>query len=189
MGKLKYAIVGLLIGAGTLFFFYQNSSNKDVSVDADVVIEQIKAVNKIVVAEGLFSEIYTYKDATNLYNLVPLEKKMILLVKGKASVVYDLELMDYKVDDATKTITVINRPAPEIKIEPEVKYYDVQDYMLYSFSTADYNIISNAAVNKLRKKIEASELQQIANKQLKASLNQIQWVGKTLGWKVEIPKT
>lgn len=189
MGKIKYVLAGLILGAGALFLFNLKNDKKEVTVNANVVVEQIKAVSKVVVAEGLFSEIYTYNDATNLYNLVPLEKKMILLVKGKASVVYDLNLMDYKVDETNKTITLINRPAPEIKIEPEVKYYDVQDYMLYSFSTADYNIISKAAVNKLRKKIEASELRSIANKQLEATLNQMQWVGKEMGWKVEIPKT
>ena len=50
------------------------------------------------------------------------EKKAFLLVKGKASVNYDLTKMEYHVDGATKTIKLINMLAPQISVEPEIKY-------------------------------------------------------------------
>lgn len=189
MSNLKYILLGLLLGAGGLFLANRAMDKNKITTDSDVVIEQIKAVNKVVVSEGLFSEIYTYKDATSIYSLIPLEKKMILLVKGKASVSYNLDEIDYQIDRKKRIITLINVPAPEIIVEPEVKYYDVQDYMLYSFSTEEYNIVSKAAVNKLKSKIDESELRTIARKQLALTLNQMQWVGKENGWKVELPKT
>ena len=57
MGKIKYVLAGLIFGAGALFLFNLKNDQKEVTVNANVVVEQIKAVSKVVVAEGLFSEI------------------------------------------------------------------------------------------------------------------------------------
>lgn len=182
--------MGVVLGALIVFFMYKNSSNTVSQEDSDVVIERIKSVKKLVVTEGYFSELYNYKEADKyFYDLIQFEKKALLLVKGKAQVSYDLEKMEYLVDKESKTITLVNIPAPVISVEPEIKYYSLQDHTFNTFSTADYNKLNKQAVAKLKQKVESSELKAIARKELETALNDIQIVGKELGWKIVIPKT
>ena len=123
MSNLKYILIAVIIGALIVFAMYRNSSKKKTQEDAAVVIERIEAVKKLIVTEGYFSELYNYKKADKyFYDLIQFEKKAFLLVKGKASVNYDLTKMEYHVDGATKTIKLINMLAPQISVEPEIKY-------------------------------------------------------------------
>ena len=123
MSNLKYILIAVIIGALIVFAMYRNSSKKKTQEDADVVIEGIEAVKKLIVTEGYFSELYNYKKADKYFcDLIQFEKKAFLLVKGKASVNYDLTKMEYHVDGATKTIKLINMLAPQISVEPEIKY-------------------------------------------------------------------
>jgi hypothetical protein len=169
---------------------YSKSSNTSSQEDSDVVIERIESVKKLVVTEGYFSELYNYKEANKyFYDLIAFEKKAFLLVKGKASVSYDLTLMEYQVDEATKTITLVNMPAPQISVEPEIKYYDLQESSFNTFSTDDYNKLNSRAIVKLKEKVNKSNLKKMARKELETTLNDLQIVGKELGWKIVVPQT
>jgi hypothetical protein len=93
------------------------------------------------------------------------------------------------VDEKTKTITLVNMPAPQISVEPEIKYYDLQESTFNTFGTADYNKLNSSAVAKLKEKVNASEMKSMARKELETTLNDLQIVGKELGWKIVVPKT
>ena len=110
-------------------------------------------------------------------------------MKGKASVSYDLTQMEYQVDEATKTITLVNMPAPQISIEPEIKYYDLQESSFNSFDKDDYNKLNGRAIAKLKEKVNKSDLKKMARNELETTLNDLQIVGKELGWKIVILKT
>jgi hypothetical protein len=190
INQIKYILLGITVGALIVFAMYSRNSKTDSKEDADVVIERIEAVKKLVVTEGYFSELYNYQEADKyFYDLIQFEKKAFLLVKGKANVSYDLSKMEYQVNEKNKTITVINMPAPQISVEPEIKYYDLQESTFNSFETADYNKMNARAVAKLKEKVEKSGLKEMARKELETTLNDIQIVGKELGWKVIIPQT
>jgi hypothetical protein len=190
MLNIKSILIGVVIGALLVFLVYSRSNKKETLEDADVLIERIEAVKKLVVTEGYFSELYNYAEADKyFYNLIQFEKKAFLLVKGKASVSYDLSKMEYQVDEKSKTITLRNMPAPEISIEPEIKYYDLQESTFNSFAVGDYNKMNARAVAKLKEKIDKSGLKAMARKELATTLNDIQIVGKELGWKIIVPKT
>lgn len=188
--QLKFVLLGIILGGLVVFMMYSKSSKTSSQEDADVVIDRIEAVKKLVVTEGYFSELYNYKEADKyFYDLIAFEKKAFLLVKGKASVSYDLTKMEYQVDKETKTITLVNMPAPQISIEPEIKYYDLQESSFNSFSTDDYNKLNKRAVSKLREKIDKSDLKKMARTELETTLNDLQIVGKELGWKIVVPQT
>jgi hypothetical protein len=188
--QLKFVLLGIILGGIIVFMMYSKSSNTSSEEDADVVIDRIEAVKKLVVTEGYFSELYNYKEADKyFYDLIAFEKKAFLLVKGKASVSYDLTKMEYQVDEATKTITLVNMPAPQVSIEPEIKYYDLQESSFNSFSTDDYNKLNSRAISKLREKIDKSDLKKMARNELETTLNDLQIVGKELGWKIVVPQT
>lgn len=188
--QLKFVLLGIILGGIIVFMMYSKSSKTSSQEDADVVIERIESVKKLVVTEGYFSELYNYKEADKyFYDLIAFEKRAFLLVKGKASVSYDLTKMEYQVDEATKTITLVNMPAPQVSIEPEINYYDLQESSFNSFSTDDYNKLNKRAVSKLREKIDKSDLKKMARTELETTLNDLQIVGKELGWKIVVPQT
>ena len=97
--------------------------------------------------------------------------------------------MDYAVDKDSKTITLVNKPAPEVSVEPEIQYFDLQESTFDTFDKDDYNKLNSRAVIKLNEKIEKSNLKQVAREELETILNDIQIVGKELGWRVIVPKT
>ncbi|MDC1395877.1 DUF4230 domain-containing protein, partial [Bacteroidia bacterium] len=116
--NLKSILIGIVLGAAGLYIFNTKMKTTTRIENSDVIIERIEAVKKIVVTEGYFSELYDYKEADKyFYDLIEFEKKAFLLVKGKASVSYDLSKMEYQVDEDSKTINLINMPAPQISIE------------------------------------------------------------------------
>lgn len=187
---VKFVLLGIILGALVVFLMYRQDANTTEIDDAEIIIDRIESVKKLVVTEGYFSEIYSYKEADKyFYDYIAFEKKAILLVKGKAAVSYDLSQMDYSVDKENKTITLVNRPAPQVSIEPEIKYFDLQQSTFNTFSKEDYNKLNSRAVEKLKEKINKSDLKQMARDELETTLNDLQIIGKELGWKIIIPKT
>ena len=188
--SIKYIVLGLLVGAGIMFFWNSRQTKKEEIEDVDILVEWIKAVKKLIVTEGYFSELYSYKEADKyFYDLIAFEKKALLVVKGKAEVSYDLSKMDYAVDHQNKTITLVNIPAPEITVQPEIKYYNLQEHTFNTFEIDDYNKLNKQAITKLKQKVSKSELVPMARAELERTLNDIQIVGKELGWKIVVPKT
>jgi hypothetical protein len=190
MSSIKYVLLGLIIGAGIAFFWFNRQIKTEKIEDGEILVERIKAVKKLIVTEGYFSELYSYKEADKyFYDLISFEKKALLVVKGKAEVSYDLSKMDYAVDEKNKIITLVNVPAPEITVQPEIKYYNLEEHTFNTFAIDDYNKLNAQAVSRLKKKVEKSELVEMARNELERTLNDIQIVGKELGWKIVIPKT
>jgi MFS superfamily sulfate permease-like transporter len=187
---ITFMVSGIAIGVFTTVQFFNKKHEAPTITDSDVIVERIKAVKKVIVTEGIFSEIYSYKDAkAYFFDVVRFEKKALLLIKGKAYVSYDLELIDYQVDEENRTITLVNIPAPEIIIEPELKYYDLQQSSFNTFSSADYNKLQSLAKSKLKVKVKQSELTQMARNNLESTLNDLQIIGKELGWKILVRKS
>ena len=60
---------------------------------SQVLIEKIKTVAKLVTVEGYFSEVYSYEDYWK-YDYSPFQKRVLIRVKGKVSVAYDLTKMN-----------------------------------------------------------------------------------------------
>lgn len=173
------------LGVALSFWFFSNRKQTEVNVDGDVIIEKIKAVRKIIVTEGYFSEVYNYKEADKyFYNLISFEKKALLMVKGKVQINYNLELMEYDLDETTKTIHITKLPEPEMSVEPTIKYYDLQESTFNSFSEADYNKLNEQAIKKLKDEVNKSGLIKTAEKSLENALQEMQWIGKEMGWKV-----
>lgn len=85
----------------------KKSGSTEIKTDGDVIIERIRAVKKVIVTEGYFSEVYSYKEAQKyFYDMISFEKKALLLIKGKVSISYDLEQIKYTIDHENKIIKV-----------------------------------------------------------------------------------
>jgi len=148
-----------------------------------LIQEQIRNVGKLVVTEGHFSEVLTYKDTKKYFlNLLPAEKKALVVVNADVTVSYDLSKIQYDIDEANKTVTILNIPKEEIKINPDLKFYDVQQNGFNEFSGEDYNTINQRVKESLRKKIEKSTLKSNAQNRLISELSKILILTNTMGW-------
>jgi hypothetical protein len=177
----------LILVALVLFFGYKYFSSKgDTSVveyDTVLIQQQIKNVGKLVVTEGHFAEVITYKDSKKyMGDLLSFEKKAIVVINADVTVSFDLSKMKYDIDSINKVITVVEIPKEEIKIAPDFKYYNTESSTFNEFTGEDYNKINKIARANLAKKIQASTLKTNAKNRLLSELNSLFIVTKNLGW-------
>lgn len=184
----------ILLGAGIivvivlLFKFCEFKKDDDTSLDynTNLIQQQIVNVGKLVVTEGHFAEVVTYKNQDKyLMDMVSFEKKAIVIVNADVTVAYDLHQMKYDIDEKNKTITIMNIPKEEIKISPDIQFYDVEQSKMNPFTGDDYNKINKSVRTNLAKKIEKSSLKTNAKNRLISELSKILILTNSMGWKLQ----
>ena len=170
-----------------LFRYCQFKDDDNTVIEETALIQQqIKNVGKLVVTEGHFAEVLTYKDQQKYFmGMLSAEKKALVIVNADVTVSYDLSQIEYDIDEPNKTITIKNIPEEEIKINPDLKFYDVQQNGFNEFSGEDYNKINATVKASLRKKIEKSTLKTNAQNRLISELSKILILTNTMGWKLQ----
>ena len=175
-------LVGLVLFFGYKFF---TSSNNETTIeyDTNLIQQQIKNVGKLVVTEGHFAEVLNYKDSKKTY--IPgltFDKKALVVINADVTVGFDLSKVKYDIDAKTKTVTITNIPEEEIRISPDIKYYDTESSTFNEFTGDDYNKISKLAKENLTKKIEKSTLKSNAKNRLVSELSKILILTNSMGW-------
>lgn len=164
-----------LIAAVALSFKYcefKKGDDSDMEYNTDLIQQQILNVGKLVVTEGHYSEVITYKNQEKyLLGMVSFDKKALIVVNADVTVAYDLHKMKYDIDEKNKTITIASIPKEEIKISPDIKFYDVEQSKLNPFTGDDYNKINKSVKANLAKKIEKSTLKTNAQNRLISELS------------------
>ncbi|MFD2826317.1 DUF4230 domain-containing protein [Leeuwenhoekiella polynyae] len=190
MRKVLIVILVLILGYFTYQYFKEKNQERNQLLEATSLIEkEIKNVGKLVVTEGSFAQVFTYKDSKQIFNLVEANKKALVVINAKVTISYDLRALETEVDSEAKTITITKIPKPEININPDIEYYDVSQDYLNQFEASDYNTIKKRVMSSIRKKVEASELPANAQNRLVAELSNIYVVTNTLGWTLKYNTT
>jgi lipopolysaccharide export LptBFGC system permease protein LptF len=184
---LKRALVYIgLIVAVVLSFKYCEFKKGDadaIEYNTNLIQQQIVNVGKLVVTEGHFSEVVTYKNKEEyLMGILSFDKKALIVVNADVTVSYDLHKMKYDIDEKTKTITIVYIPKEEIKISPDIQFYDVEQSKLNPFTGDDYNKINKSVKANLAKKIEKSTLKTNAQNRLVSELSKFLILTNSLGW-------
>jgi hypothetical protein len=185
MLKRLVVFVGLIITVVLLFKFceFKKGTDSDMESNTNLIQEQILNVGKLVVTEGHFSEVITYKNQEKyLLGMVSFDKKALIVVNADVTVAYDLHQMKYDIDEKNKTITIISIPKEEIKISPDIQFYDVEQSKLNPFTGDDYNKINKSVKANLTKKINKSTLKSNAQNRLISELSKLLITTSTLGW-------
>lgn len=179
--------VGLLILILLAFRFCEFKKGSTSEIEETALIqEQIRNVGKLVVTEGHFSEVLTYKDQQKYFlDMISFEKKALVIVNADVTVSYDLSKVEYDIDESSKTITIKNIPKEEIKISPDLKFYDIKQNGFNEFSGEDYNKINKTVKENLAKKIEKSSLKSNAQNRLISELSKILILTNSMGWKLQ----
>ena len=179
---IMLALVALVLFFGYKFFT-SSDSNSTIEYDTNLIQQQIKNVGKLVVTEGHFAEVLTYKDKKE--TLIPgftFDKKAIVVINADVTVGFDLSQVKYDIDEKNKILTITNIPKEEIKISPDIKYYDTESSTFNEFTGDDFNKINKIAKENLRKKIENSSLQTNAKNRLISELSKILILTNSMGW-------
>jgi predicted negative regulator of RcsB-dependent stress response len=180
----------ILLLAIIIYLGYQlatkTNESSTLEYDTNLIQQQIKNVGKLVVTEGHFSEVITYKDQKKyLLDVLSFEKKALVVVNAEVTVSFDLSKITYDIDAPNKTLTIKFIPKEEIKIYPDFKYYDMEQSKLNEFAAEDYNKINKTVRANLAKKIEQSTLKTNAKNRLISELYNMLILTKSMGWKLE----
>lgn len=177
-----FALLALVLFFGYKYFFGE-SNTSTVEYDTNLIELQIKNVGKLVVTEGHFAEVLTYKDKKETY--IPglsFDKKALVVINADVTVGFDLSLVTYDIDAENKILTITNIPKEEIKISPDFKYYDTESSSFNEFTGEDYNKINKLARESLRKKIDQSTLKSNAKNRLLSELSKMLVLTNSMGW-------
>lgn len=167
-----------------IFNFFTKSNNSSIiEYDTNLIQQEIKNVGKLVVTEGHFAEVMTYKDKKETY--IPglsFDKKALVVINADVTVGFDLSQVKYDIDAENKVLTITNIPKEEIKISPDFKYYDTESSTFNEFTGEDYNKINKIARENLAKKIEKSTLKTNAKNRLLSELSKMLVLTNSMGW-------
>lgn len=182
-GKLIYIIIiGVFIYLGYQFFTREKSTST-LEYNSALIEKQLKNVSKLVVTEGHYSQVMTYKDQKKYFmDLVSFEKKALMVVNADVTVSYDLSKIKYDINETTKTISITNIPEAEMKINPDIHFYSIDESTFNPFGTADYNKINKKVKAEIAKKMEKSKLKTNAENRLISELSKILILTNTMGW-------
>ena len=177
--------VGVIVGIFLLFKYcdFKKNEDQDITYNTNLIQQQILNVGKLVVTDGHFSEVITYKNQQKyLMDMLSFEKKALVIVNADVTVAYDLHKMKYDIDEVNKTITIVSIPKEEIKISPDIQFYDVEQSKLNPFTGDDYNKINKSVKANLARKIEKSSLKTNAQNRLISELSKLLITTSQLGW-------
>lgn len=133
--KWIYFLFFVFVAVVVYKFFTSKNEVSTIEYNSNLIEKQIKNVGKLVVTEGHFSEVLTYKDRKKyLMDFVSFEKKALIIVNADVIVSYDLRQIKYDIDEKNKTVSILNIPKEEIKINPNIEYYDVDQSTLNPFT-------------------------------------------------------
>lgn len=179
-------VIALVIVFGLRYCEHSKDEREQLTANTALIEKQIKNVGKLVVTEGNYAQVFTYEDSKKFYvDVLSASKKALVVVNADASIAYDLSKVTTEIDELTKTVRILSIPEPELKINPNIEYYDVQQDYLNQFDAADYNIIKKRVEKSLRSTIEASDLYKNAQNRLISELQKIYILTNSLGWTLE----
>ena len=178
-GALTTAVVGFAV----IFFFNRSEKKEELNLNSALIQQQIQQVGKLVVTEGNFSQVTSYKNTRRNYlDLFSAQKKALVIVNAKVTISYDLSKLTTFIDETTKTLTIMSIPQEEVNIYPDLEYYDVTQDYFNKFEAEDYNKIKVAVTKMMEEKIEASGLKENAKGRLISELQKIYILTNAMGW-------
>lgn len=184
------ALIALAIVFTLRFCENKNDDREQLQANTALIQQELKNVGKLIVTEGTYAQVFTFKDSKNLlYGITYANKEALVVVNAKASIAYDLSQVETEIDEATKTVTITKIPEPELSINPNIEYYDVRQDYLNQFNASDYNKIKQRIDKSLREKIEQSELRSNAENRLISELQKIYILTSSMGWTLKYNKT
>lgn len=180
---------GLAIGIVIAWLVFQLRSMRKAQsgtiTASHTIVEGIKRVFKVVVAEGQLNEIYNYENTKKLLKFIPSTKKALVIVRAQVMIGYDFEKCLWEVDEENKEVRLLDFPKPEIlSVDCDFNYYYFEDDLFNVIGRKDLQQIQTLAKEQVRKAALQSGLMKIAADQMKLLLEEVtsvnQWTIKNI---------
>jgi hypothetical protein len=188
--KSKWLWVFLLLfsfaGGIALMKWWNGLGEHQAKKEADLILQQVKTVSKLVTVEGNFSEIYRHEDYWGT-NWSLFKKKALIRVKAKVLAGYDLSNMKMEADEKNKILKITNIGTPKIlAIDHTLDYFDMNNGLFNSFKAEDYTRLGEEAKNFVSQHATKSGLLASAKHQTNVVFGSVRSLAQGMGWKVEI---
>lgn len=186
---LGILIFGLLTGIVIAWLLFQlwsmRKAQSGIVTASHTVVEGIKRVFKIVVAEGQLNEIYNYENTKKLLKFIPSTKKALVIVRAQILIGYDIKKCVWEADEENKEVRLIDFPKPEIlSVDCDFNYYYFEDDLFNVIGRKDLQQIQSLAKEQVKKAALQSGLMKIAADQMKLLLEEVtavnQWTIKNI---------
>jgi Protein of unknown function (DUF4230) len=170
-------ITGLFLGAALMYFISKSGKAKApivIKESSHTIVESIKKVFKVVCAEGHFNEMYDYEETKQILSFLPSTKKALVIIKAKVLIGFDFDQCVWETNEATKKISLVSFPQPQIlSIEPDYKYYNMENGIFNKFSKEDLMDIHAQGKKQIEIAAHKSDLPKIASEQLKTLITEM----------------
>lgn len=170
-------IFGLVAGAIIMFLIWKLSSNRKgalVKESSHTVLESMRKVFKIVLAEGFFNELYNYEETRKLFRLIPSTKRALVIIQAKVLVGFDFEKCVWEVDETNQKVKLVSFPDPEIvSIETDYKYYNFDEGIFNLLSREDLTRIQANGKKQVESAAIKSDLPRMAAEQMRTMLTEV----------------
>src|SRR5690606_20440457 len=106
MNRFALGFLAAVLVLGAVWFFVDKKEDKEeIKADSALIQQQILNVGKLIVTEGYYSQVFTFKNSQNLFlNMITSDKKALVVVNAKATVEYDLRKLETEIDESTRTV-------------------------------------------------------------------------------------
>lgn len=150
------------------------------------MLTQVKDVFKLVNVEAEFSEIFQEKSYT-LIDFGPFKKSIIVRVKARVLIGYNLDSSTIKMDSAKRILRIFTSQQPEvISNEMNIDYYDIQQGTFNSFSSEELNMIHDKARDIILRRVEKAEFFERARKRQEEYFKTIYSYCELMNWKLDL---
>ena len=160
--------------------------------EAQVLVEKIRQVSKLVTIEGDFVEYYDYENRPSFYNshywiTDQFKKTVQLRVRAKVLVGYDLHNIRVDAYPEERRIVIRNLPEPEIlAVDHQVDFFDKEATVFWPLSDEDYLNVSKGAEDQIRKAALKSDLIPRAKTEGNELFDIMAFMVTNTGWSLEI---
>jgi hypothetical protein len=185
---LKGFLLGILVMVllAIIYRVFFTSKSAEVDIEATTIMKSVESISKLMVLEGQFTETYTYQERSKVFfDLIPQEKKAIVILNAKVLIGYDLKKMVIFIDKENKKLLIEKLPKEEVNIIPDLKFYDVQTSTFTNFTKDDINKVQEDAKDKIEQQIDQSNLRVQARQRLLENLSSVINLTQAIGWTVE----
>src|SRR5688572_7206925 len=92
-------LIAVVVLLGIWYFFSAKQEREELRASSELIQKQVQQVGKLIVTEGYYSKVFTFKNSQSLFlNFWTSDKKALVVVNAKATVEYDLRQLETEID-------------------------------------------------------------------------------------------
>jgi hypothetical protein len=137
-----------------------------------------------------YAKIYTYENTKSYgWGFFQSQKRALIISNATEQVFYDLKKINYEINASNKTIIIKYIPKPEVIIDPNLTFYQMDNGLLNRFEGKDYNTIKKKIKTDIKEEIEKDVVIKNAQNRLLSELSSIYFISNSMDWKLVYKNT